>query len=100
MDKNRKRLTKSYPTFDAFVAKFEVPQSVLDGILEEGKKQKIEPKDEAEKAHTEKNLRLMLKALVARDLWDMSEYFRIVYDQDEVVKKAVELLKEAAAKGE
>ena len=38
------------------------------------------------------NIRRMVKALVARDLWDMSEYFAIIYADDDVVKKAVELL--------
>ena len=39
-------------------------------------------------------MRLILKALVARDLWDMSEYFCIIYENDEVVSKAVEMLSE------
>ena len=34
----------------------------------------------------------MLKALAARDLWDMTEYFQIIYRDNEMVKKAVELL--------
>ena len=33
-----------------------------------------------------------MKGLIARDLWDMSEYYAIIYEEDEVVKKAVELL--------
>ena len=33
-----------------------------------------------------------MKGLIARDLWDMSEYFNIIYEDDEVLKKAVELL--------
>ena len=37
-------------------------------------------------------MRFIIKALVARDLWDMSEYFALIYENDEVVKKAVELL--------
>ena len=37
---------------------------------------------------------MMLKALIARDLWDMSEYFSIVYEEDDVVMKAVELLQQ------
>ena len=94
MDKNRKHLVKTYPDFEKFRAHFEVPQNVVDDILKEGKKQKIEPKDEAERAHTERNIRLMLKGLVARDLWDMSEYFAIVYEHDEMVKKAIELLEQ------
>ena len=38
-------------------------------------------------------LKLQLKALVARDLWDMSEYFSIINTDSESVKKALELLK-------
>ena len=34
----------------------------------------------------------MLKALVAYDLWDRSEYFRIVNERNPIVRKAVELL--------
>jgi len=57
-----------------------------------GERQDIKPKDDAERAKTEDNIRRILKALVARDLWDMSEYFCIIYEDDEVVRKAVELL--------
>ncbi len=92
VDKNRKKLTKTYPTFEKFKANFQIPQSVVDSIYAEGARKKITPKDEAEKAQTTKTIQLMLKALVARDLWDMSEYFCIIYEEDEVVKKAVELL--------
>lgn len=37
-------------------------------------------------------LRLQLKALVARDIWDMSEYFSIMNEQNDAVQKALELL--------
>ena len=37
-------------------------------------------------------LKLQLKALVARDLWDMSEYFSIFNEDSDVIKKALELL--------
>ena len=41
-------------------------------------------------------MQLFLKAMVARDLWDMSEYFAIIYEEDEMVKKAVELIENDA----
>ena len=94
MDKNRKKLTKQYPTFEKFKEQYQVPQDVIDGIFAEGEKQKIVPKDDADKAKATENMRLILKALVARDLWDMSEYFCIIYENDEVVSKAVEMLSE------
>lgn len=92
MDKNRKKLTKAYPDFNKFKQEYEVPQEVVEDILKAGEKEKITPKDDEEKAKTEQNIRRILKGLVARDLWDMSEYFCIIYEGDEMVKKAVELL--------
>jgi carboxyl-terminal processing protease len=35
---------------------------------------------------------LQLKALVARDLWDINAYYQIIDNDNEVLKKAVELL--------
>jgi carboxyl-terminal processing protease len=35
-----------------------------------------------------------MKALIARDLWEMNEYFRIMNEKNESVMKAVELLQE------
>ncbi|MBO4642042.1 MAG: S41 family peptidase [Bacteroidaceae bacterium] len=92
MDKNRKKLTKNYPDFEKFRSDFQIPEDVIATIYEEGEKQKITPANEEEKVKTTDNIRLIMKALVARDLWDMSEYFSIIYENDEVVKKAIELL--------
>ena len=92
MDKNRKKLTKNYPDFEKFRSDFQIPEDVIATIYEEGEKQKITPANEEEKVKTTDTIRLIMKALVARDLWDMSEYFSIIYENDEVVKKAIELL--------
>ena len=92
MDKNRKKLLKTYPTFEKYKAEYQVPQELIDNIFAEGEKQNIKPKDDEERQKTIENIRLIVKGLVARDLWDYSEYFAIIYENDEVVKKAVELL--------
>ena len=92
VDNHRKQLKKQYPEFSKFKAEYEVPQSLVDDILAEGKKQKVEPKDEAELEKTLPYLRLQLKALVARDLWDMSEYFSVFNERSAIVSKALEIL--------
>ena len=92
MDKNRKKLKKAYPNFEQFKKEFELPQEIVDDIFAEGEKQNIKPKDDEERQKTTDNIRRIVKGLVARDLWDMSEYFAIIYADDEVVRKAVELL--------
>ena len=94
MDKNRKQLQQQYPTFEEFKKKFEVPQSFIDTILAEGEKLNVKTKDEDELNRTLPPLKIQLKALIARDLWDMSEYFSIVNEDSEIVKKALELLSE------
>lgn len=95
VDNHRKQLKKQYPTFEGFKANFEVPQSLIDDIIAEGRKQKVEPKDDEELQRTLPYLRLQLKALIARDLWDMSEYFSIFNEESEIVKKALEVLLDA-----
>ena len=64
--------------------------SVIDGMLKEAEKDKIKPKDEDELKRTLPQLRLQMKALVARDLWDMSEYFQVINTSNHIVMKAVE----------
>ncbi len=92
MDKNRKKLAKQYSTFEDFNANFEMPDDVIEKLFEEAKKQKVSPKDDEERIATIPQVKRTLKALVARDIWDMSEYFQIIYADNEMVKKAVELL--------
>ena len=92
VDKNRKALKKQYPDFASFKANYQVPQTFIDAIIKEGEKQKIKPKDDAELEKTMPYLKLQLKALVARDLWDMNEYFSVFNEDSEAVRKALEIL--------
>ena len=92
IDAHRKELKSQYKDFNKFLANYEVPSSLIDAIIAEGKKEKIEPKDEAELTQTKKYLALQLKALVARDIWDMSQYFQVWNETNEIVQRAVKLL--------
>jgi carboxyl-terminal processing protease len=92
VDNHRKELKDRWTSFADFKQNYEVPQSLVDAIIAEGEKQKITPKDEAEREKTIPYLRLQLKALVARDIWDMSEYFSVFNESSEMVKKALEVI--------
>ena len=92
IDNNRKQLKKQYPTFESFRDNFQVPQSVIDGIMAEAEKQKVKPKDDAELQRTLPYLRLQLKALIARDLWDMNEYFQLMNTKNHIVQRALQLI--------
>jgi carboxyl-terminal processing protease len=93
VDNHRKELHKNWQNFADYKKNYEVPQSLVDEVLAEGEKQKIKPKDDAELEKTLPYLRLQLKALIARDLWDMSEFFSVFNERSEIVKKALEVMK-------
>ena len=67
---------------------------MIDEIYAEGKKQKVEPKDEAEREQTTKALKMQLKALVARDIWTMTEFYKIMNEDSDIVKCALKQLGE------
>ena len=92
VDNHRKQLKKTWTSFDAFKQNFQVPQSLVDAILKDGEKQNIKPKNQAELEKTLPHLRLQLKALIARDIWDMSEYYSIFNEENEMVKRALEVM--------
>ena len=92
VDNHRKELQSRWTSFADFKANYEVPQALIDAIVAEGEKQDVKPRDEAEKEKTLPYLRVQLKALIARDLWDMSEYFSVFNEQSAMVKKALEVL--------
>ena len=62
-------------------------------LAEAEKKDSLRAKDDAELQKTRADVALILKALVARDLWDMSEYFQIIYADDPVVQQALVVLR-------
>lgn len=92
VDNHRAQLKAQYPTFDKYLNSFEVPQSVIDEMLAEGRKVQVSPKDEAELRQTLPYLKTQTKALIARDLWDMSEYFQVINEQSHVVRQALKVI--------
>jgi carboxyl-terminal processing protease len=94
VDNHRKELKKRWTSFEDFKQNYEIPQSLIDDVLAEGKKKNVEPKDDAELQKTIPYLKLQMKALIARDIWDMSEYYSVFNEQSEIVKKALEIIQQ------
>lgn len=93
VENNRKQLTKNYKDFSRFNSGFAVDDAMLDILRTEGGKADIEF-DEAEYSKSLPLISLQLKALTARDLWNMSEYYQIMNTVNESVLQAVRVLDE------
>lgn len=79
--------------FERFKQGFTVPKDMLDILIAKAKDAKIEYTDSAFQA-TLPMLNLQLKALVARDLWDMSEYFQIINATNEIYQQGLKAIKD------
>ena len=93
IDGHRSELRRRYPTFEKFKSSFEMPKDVIDKLIADAAKDKVVPKNDDELKQTMPQLKLQLKALVARDLWDMSQYFDIINGSSHIVQKAIEIMK-------
>ena len=91
-DKHRKELKETYKDFKTFRNTYNAPAELIDSIFATGTRLKVTPANEEEKTRAVKEISLIIKALTARDIWDMSEYFAIVNEDSESVQKALEIL--------
>lgn len=91
-DDHRAQLRRQYASFDDFMAHYDAPQAAIDSMVAEAARQNVRPRDDEELRRTMPQLKLQFKALVARDIWDMNEYFRIINESNHIVRKAVQLI--------
>ena len=93
IDAHRSEWKEKYKTFDRFNKRFEVTDKMLDELIALGKTLGVEYKEDEYKTALPL-IRTQLKALIARDLWDMNEYFQVINSMNETVLKGLELIEE------
>jgi carboxyl-terminal processing protease len=91
VDQNRPELKNKYPEFDAFASNFEITEEMVNSILVEGEKQGIE-KDEESLKFTLNTMKKDLKAFIARDIFTRNEYYKIIFEDDEAILKALDVI--------
>lgn len=91
VDSHRKELLKKYKKDDDFVDNFEVTDEMLNGLKELGDKEDIEFNEEEFK-RSEPLFKMILKALIGRDVYDNATYFKVYNQHDPIFKEAVRLI--------
>jgi carboxyl-terminal processing protease len=114
IDNNRKILAKKYTSFTKFSKKFDITEPMVNdfyvyarkelypneienceesGLIEQKKQEQIDRDD----FNTSKEeIRLRLKAIIARDLWNTSAYYQIINQNSDSFIKAIEVLQNKA----
>lgn len=94
VDKNRKSLKSAYSDFKTYEGSFEADEKLFSKLLTYAENEGLEYKQE--QFEKSKNLiGLLLKAYIARDLWNIEEFYRVYNTMDPIFQKAVEITNNA-----
>lgn len=90
IDKNRDKILKRYKTFVEFRDEYEVPDKVLEKLIEEGEKADI-PSDKESLEFSEDLIKSQIKARISNDLYGRNTFFQILNEDDDEISKALEI---------
>ena len=91
IETHRQELKSQYKNFDSFQTQFEISEEVMSQLRAMAEKEGI-TYDEEQYKKSEPLIKTQLKALIARDIWDMNEYYQVMNTTNESVKRALEIL--------
>ncbi len=91
IEKNRANLKRQYPSFEKYLQHFVVDETMLKSIRDAAQAEKIVI-DEAQYDKSKALMALQLIALIARVLWSVNEYYRIIDSDNEALQAALKVL--------
>ena len=91
VDRNRKSLNRKYDSFEEFREGFSFSDDDIKSFIQRGEKLGVKF-DSTGYSTSRGQIDRVLRGLVARDLWDMSEYYEIVNSDDETIGRALEVI--------
>ena len=92
-DKYRKKLKRQYKTYEEYKTNFVVDDEMIDILKQYADKAGVSYTDET-LGNALPLISLQLKALLARDLWDMNEYYQIINTASDIYKAGVKAIQE------
>ncbi|MDR2129701.1 MAG: S41 family peptidase [Odoribacteraceae bacterium] len=93
INRHRDVLRTRYPSFRRFADEFSVTPEMIREVVARGEGLGVK-RDEKALAHLLPALKQILKALIARDLWGVDEYYRVVNETNSSLLVALEALRD------
>ncbi len=95
VDSNRKALKKQYRNEDAFISEFDVTPEMMQAVIDFGEKEGVKY-NETEYRTSETIIRTLVKAVIARDLFETSSYYRVANGLNPTYNEALRLINDEA----
>jgi len=93
VDNHRDESKSQYPDFDSFQKKFQPGKEQLDALVAFAESEGL-PFNQEQWDISCRQISLLMKGYMARDLWNMAHFYEIYNTSNEVFLKAVEILEE------
>lgn len=90
MDANRKKLTSTYQNAGTFNASFLVSNDLWNNFVNYIKQNSTTDFSNQEINQSEKHVRLLIKAMIARQVWRDEGYYTVLSSEDKMIRKAIE----------
>ena len=90
----RESLKNKYSDFSDYEKDFVISDEMINEFKKIAEEKEVKWDDEQYK-RSEEMIKLQLKALIARNEWDMAKYYKIISAEDKMINKAVEILNDA-----
>lgn len=91
IEQSRDSLKHAYLTPDAFIAHYQVTPTMLEELAIRGVAEGV-PQDSAAMHRSHPLVALQLKALIARDLFDMEAYYRVMNEINHPLQRAIKVI--------
>lgn len=91
LDQHRSEMNKKYPKFAQYKQNFNVTDEMMQELLTLADNDKIKFNEE-EYNRSKPLIMLQIKALIARDLYDMTEYFQVINAENTSLEEALRII--------
>jgi len=90
IDQNRKSIRSNYPNIGTYVKNFDI-EPVLTSLIAYAEKEGVKPN--LQQINISKPiLSKLLKAYIARDIWDSNEFYEIFNQDESIINKALDVI--------
>ncbi|MDO4726720.1 MAG: S41 family peptidase [Porphyromonadaceae bacterium] len=87
-----KNIKKQYATFEEYDKNYQIPHSFFNKLIAAAKEAKIEVKDE-QVEQSKQLILLQIKAIMARNLYEQGDFYKVINTQNDIVIKGLEVIK-------
>lgn len=90
-NRERNKLKRQYPLLEMYIRGFELDEKLMGDFLAMAADEKVEWNEQQFKL-SEQMIKYQLKALIARNIWDMNAYWQVMAEIDDTLIQALDIL--------